>query len=61
MSRFEKLKETVELTQRIADNIVFVQKDIDDYELSRMLKKVEAEVLDLQHNLSIAMRLIEKG
>ena len=38
-----------------------IQKDISDYDLSRMLKKVEAEVIDLQHNLSIAVRLMQKG
>lgn len=61
MSRHEKLKEAAELAQRIADSIKEIQHDINDYDLSRMLKKVEAEVIDLQHNLSIAVRLTEKG
>lgn len=45
----------------MAEKIQIIQKDIDDYDLSRMLKKIEAEILDLQHNLSIAMRLMEKN
>jgi hypothetical protein len=60
MSRNEKLKEAADLAQRIAENIKDIQHDINDYDLSRMLKKVEAEVIDLQHNLSIAVRLTEK-
>jgi len=61
MSGFEKIKETADLAHRIAVNIQEIQKDINDYDLSRMLKKVEAEIIDLQHNLSIAVRLMEKG
>lgn len=61
MSGWEKIKETADLTEKIAENIQEVQKDINDYDLSRILKKVEAEVLDLQHNLSLALRLIKKG
>lgn len=61
MSGFEKIKETADLAQKIAANIQEIQKDINDYDLSRMLKKVEAEIIDLQHNLSIAVRLMAKG
>ena len=61
MSGYEKMKETAELAQKIAANIQEIQKDINDYDLSRMLKKVEAEIIDLQHNLSIAVRLMDKG
>jgi len=61
MSGFEKIKETADLAQKIAINIQEIQKDINDYDLSRMLKKVEAEIIDLQHNLSIAVRLMKKG
>lgn len=61
MSKLDDLKETTELAQAMAEKVQVIQKDIDDYDLSRMLKKVEAEILDLQHNLSIAMRLLEKN
>jgi hypothetical protein len=60
MSKLDDLKETNKLAQLMAEKVQIIQKDIDDYDLSRMLKKVEAEILDLQHNLSIAMRLLEK-
>jgi hypothetical protein len=60
MSKLDDLKETTKLAQVMAEKVQIIQKDIDDYDLSRMLKKVEAEILDLQHNLSIAMRLLEK-
>ncbi|MBD3219538.1 MAG: hypothetical protein GF310_14810 [candidate division Zixibacteria bacterium] len=61
MSKYEKLTEAAELAQKIGDYMKEIQQDISDYDLSRMLKKVEAEVIDLQHNLSIAVRLMEKG
>ena len=61
MSKYDKLKETVDLVQKISDNMKEIQEDISDYDLGRMLKKVEAEVIDLQHNLSIAIRLMENG
>jgi len=60
MSKSEKIKQTVEMVQLVASNIQDIQKDIGDYDLSRMLKKVEAEVLDLQHNLNIVVRLLER-
>lgn len=31
-----------------------------DYDLSRLLKKVDAELMDLQHNLNLAHKLAEK-
>jgi predicted DNA binding CopG/RHH family protein len=61
MSKYDKLTEAAELAQKIGEYMKEIQQDISDYDLSRMLKKVEAEVIDLQHNLSIAVRLMEKG
>ncbi|HEQ99535.1 MAG TPA: hypothetical protein ENO22_09380 [candidate division Zixibacteria bacterium] len=61
MSKHEKLTEAAELAQKIGEYMKEIQQDISDYDLSRMLKKVEAEVIDLQHNLSIAVRLMRKG
>ena len=61
MSKYEKLTEAADLAQKIAEYMKEIQQDINDYDLGRMLKKVEAEVIDLQHNLSIAVRLMQKG
>ncbi|NIP41493.1 MAG: hypothetical protein GWO41_06990 [candidate division Zixibacteria bacterium] len=61
MSKYEKLTEAADLAQKIGEYMKEIQQDISDYDLSRMLKKVEAEVIDLQHNLSIAVRLMKKG
>jgi hypothetical protein len=55
------LKDSADKAQEIADNIKKVKEDIADYDLSRTIKKVEAELLDLQYNLSIAIRLMEKS
>jgi len=60
MSKLNEIREAADLAQTIAEKIQSIQKGIDDYDLSRMLKKVEAEILDLQHNLSIAVRLMEQ-
>ena len=34
-------------------------REVDDYDLLRLLKKIDAEFKDIQHNLSIAMRLAQ--
>jgi uncharacterized protein YehS (DUF1456 family) len=34
-----------------------ISRDIDDYDLARLLKKVDAECMDVQHNLVLAQRL----
>jgi len=30
-----------------------------DYDLVRLLKKIEAEIMDVQHNIKLAIRIVE--
>jgi hypothetical protein len=34
-------------------------REVDDYDLLRLLKKIDAEFKDVEHNLSIAMKLAQ--
>ncbi len=34
-------------------------RQIEDYDLERILKKIDAELMDVQHNLVLAKRLAE--
>ncbi len=36
-----------------------ISRGVDDYDLQRLLKKVDAECIDLLHNLTLAKRLAE--
>jgi|GEM_PF-792014 len=59
MSQAEKIDQALE-TARLLEKIVKQTiREIDDYDLERLLKKVDAECMDLQHNLSLAKRLAE--
>lgn len=61
MSGLDLLKNSACKADEIAENIKKVKEEVNDYDLSRTIKKVEAELLDLQYNLSIAIRLMEKN
>lgn len=61
MKDLQLLKDAAEKSYEIADIIKKVKDEVDDYDLGRTIKKVEAELLDLQYNLSIAIRLLEKN
>jgi uncharacterized protein YehS (DUF1456 family) len=49
----QALKKAAQLEKAIKDII----RDIDDYDMARLLKKVDAECMDAQHNLALAERL----
>jgi uncharacterized protein YehS (DUF1456 family) len=49
----QALRKAVQL-ENVVKEIV---RDIDDYDLARLLKKVDAECMDVQHNLVLAERL----
>jgi hypothetical protein len=63
--REELMKTTDMLTEALdkacdLDKLVRrIIRDVDDYDLLRLLKKIDAEFKDIQHNLSIAMKLAQ--
>lgn len=59
MSQAEKIDQALE-TARLLEKIVKQTiREIDDYDLERLLKKIDAECIDVRHNLSLAKRLAE--
>ncbi|MCK4224935.1 MAG: hypothetical protein KAX39_07125 [candidate division Zixibacteria bacterium] len=51
----QALKKAI-LLERAVKEII---REIEDYDLERLLKKVDAECMDIQHNLVLAQRLSE--
>ncbi|HXF50041.1 MAG TPA: hypothetical protein VNL73_11545 [Verrucomicrobiae bacterium] len=60
MSAELKLKEIVATTEKVAREIRELIPHIHDYDLQRLLKKVDADLSDALHDLAIAVRLSEK-
>jgi hypothetical protein len=60
MSADLKLKEIAAATEKAAREIRELIPHIEDYDLSRLLKKVDADLSDALHDLAIAIRLSGK-
>ena len=60
MSADQKLKEIAFATEKAAREIRLLIPQIEDYDLSRLLKKVDADLSDALHDLAIAIRLSGK-
>ena len=60
MSADLKLKEIAFATEKAAREIRELIPQIEDYDLSRLLKKVDADLSDALHDLAIAIRLSGK-
>ncbi len=60
MSGEHKLKEIVSATEKVTREIRELIPHIHDYDLARLLKKVDADLSDALHDLAIAVRLSEK-
>jgi len=59
MKTEEKLTEALESAAQLEKMVQRIIQDVDDYDLERLLKKIDAEFKDVQHNLIIARRLAE--
>ena len=58
MKLAEKLNLVLEDAAKLEKSIQELVRDIEDYDLERLLKKVDAELMDVQHNLILAKRLM---
>jgi len=56
----KKLKEIIAATEKAAREIRELIAQTNDYDLQRLLKKVDAELSDTLHDLAIAVRLAAK-
>ena len=59
MKKSEKLIQVLEDANRLEKSIKELVREIEDYDLERLLKKIDAELMDVQHNLVLAKRLAE--
>jgi ribosomal protein L12E/L44/L45/RPP1/RPP2 len=59
MKAREKLTEALENAGEVERLVKQLIQEVDDYDLERLLKKIDAEFKDLRHNLTIARRLAE--
>lgn len=59
----EKLETARELSEELGRRIKSLVSGTSDYDLERLLKKIEAQVMDIQHNLKLACRIMgdDKG
>jgi len=59
MKTSEKLGKSLEMIGLLEKNIKEIIREVDDYDLKRLLKKIDAECMDLHHNITVAKRLAE--
>lgn len=60
MSATEKLEALLKEAAKLEKGVKRVLSESKDYDLSRLLKKVDAELMDLQHNLNLACQLAKE-
>lgn len=56
----ERIEDLIEEAARLEKKIKKLVSESKDYDLSRLLKKVDAEMMDLQHSLDVAFKFLEK-
>lgn len=54
---YERLLKLATDTQAMADEVRGLIADCHDYEILRLLKKLDAEMMDMRHNLQLALQL----
>ncbi|KPL05220.1 MAG: hypothetical protein AMJ73_01720 [candidate division Zixibacteria bacterium SM1_73] len=59
MKQAEKISQALEKADKLEKSIEDLVREIDDYDLQRLLKKIDAQLMDAQHNLILAKRLAE--
>jgi uncharacterized protein YjaG (DUF416 family) len=57
MKTSEKLGKSLETISQLEKSIKEIIREVDDYDLKRLLKKIDAECMDLHHNITVAKRL----
>jgi len=60
MGTKERIEELIEEAAKLEKKIKKLVSESKDYDLSRLLKKVDAEMMDLQHSLDVAFKFLEK-
>ncbi|UCB51891.1 MAG: hypothetical protein JSV10_07845 [Candidatus Zixiibacteriota bacterium] len=59
METQKKIRQALRKAGQLEKVIKEIIRDTDDYDMARLLKKVDAECMDAQHNLVLAERLCQ--
>jgi len=59
MKQAEKINQVTEEANKLEKSIKGLIREIEDYDLKRLLKKIDADLMDAQHSLVLAKRLAE--
>jgi hypothetical protein len=54
-----RLNQILERANRLEKSVKQLIRETEDYDLERLLKKIDAELMDVQHNLALAKRLAQ--
>lgn len=57
METSKKIRQALKKAEQLEKVVKEIIRDIEDYDMARLLKKVDAECMDAQHNLVLAERL----
>ncbi len=57
MKEAEKINRILEEANKLEKSMKGLIREIEDYDLKRLLKKIDAELMDVQHNLVLATKL----
>ncbi len=60
METYKKIRQIQKKVSQLQKAIKEILREIEDYDLERLLKKVDAECMDAQHNLVLAERFLER-
>jgi len=56
----ERIEELIEEAAKLEKKIKKLVSESKDYDLLRLLKKVDAEMMDLQHSMNLAFKFLEE-
>ena len=59
MKQEKKINQLLKDASKLEKSIKQLVREIEDYDLERLLKKIDAELMDVQHNLALAKRLAD--
>ena len=54
------MEELIQDAAKLEKKVKKLISESKDYDLSRLLKKVDAEMMDFQHSLDVAFKFLEK-
>lgn len=60
MSIEEKMEELIQDAAKLEKKVKKLISESKDYDLSRLLKKVDAEMMDFQHSLDVTFKFLKE-